>query len=64
MSTRSSYGASPRILAFRGYGKGATFTQIDATHWHIQSANHLISEIITLSNAATINVVTDVTFGA
>jgi serralysin len=37
-------------LRFVGYGAGATFTEIDATHWQINAgASH---EVITFSNAA------------
>jgi len=44
-------------LVFSGYGtaaQGATFTQVDATHWMITSADGAIQEIITLANGATI----------
>jgi serralysin len=45
-------------LTFIGYGtaaQGATFTQIDATHWQVNSADGLTHEIITFSNAASIH---------
>ncbi|MGD9814745.1 MAG: M10 family metallopeptidase C-terminal domain-containing protein [Hyphomonadaceae bacterium] len=40
---------------FVGYGAGATFTQIDATHWLITSGNGLITETITLANSASVH---------
>ncbi|MBR0850307.1 S8 family serine peptidase [Bradyrhizobium diazoefficiens] len=45
-------------LYFTGYGSadaGASFTQIDATHWQINSADGQIHDQITIANAATIN---------
>ncbi len=43
------------ILRFTGYGTvGATFVQIDAMQWQINSADGLVHEIITFSNAASI----------
>ena len=42
---------------FIGYGTaaaGATFVQIDATHWQINSADGLIHDIITIQNGASI----------
>ena len=44
-------------LQFFGYGtaaQGATFTQVDATHWKITSAGGGLSETITIANGATI----------
>ncbi len=41
-------------FVFQGYGtaaQGATFTQVDATHWRIHAADGL-NEIITLANGA------------
>lgn len=41
-----------------GYGtaaQGATFTQVDATHWMITSANGLIHDTITLANGASVH---------
>ena len=43
---------------FVGYGtatQGATFTQVDATHWSINSADGLVYDVITLSNGASIH---------
>jgi Ca2+-binding RTX toxin-like protein len=40
-------------LKFVGYGAG-TLTQIDATHWQINSANGLTHDTITLNNAPSI----------
>ncbi|MFL5119408.1 MAG: hypothetical protein ACJ8C8_02945 [Microvirga sp.] len=41
-------------LGFMGYGLGGTFTQIDATHWAVNSADGTTHETITLSNAPSI----------
>ncbi len=51
-------------LQFVGYGTaaaGATFAQLDATHWQINSANGAIHDVITLSNSAAV-AATDYTF--
>lgn len=45
-------------LVFRGYGtaaEGATFVQLDATHWQINSADGTIHDVITIENGATIH---------
>ena len=45
-------------LRFEGFGTaadGATFTQVDETHWQIRSGDGLRSEIITFANAAPID---------
>ena len=45
-------------LLFSGYGTaaaGATFVQIDATHWQINSADGLVQDIITIANGASIH---------
>jgi Ca2+-binding RTX toxin-like protein len=45
-------------LHFSGYGSaaaGATFTQIDATHWSINSSSGLIHDIIALPNGAVVH---------
>jgi len=50
-------GAGDQIW-FVGYGtaaQGATFVQIDATHWQVNSYDNLTHDVITLSNAATIH---------
>jgi hypothetical protein len=42
-------------FVFVGYGtaaQGASLTQVDATHWSINSADGLVHDIITLSNGA------------
>jgi Ca2+-binding RTX toxin-like protein len=52
------------LLDFTGYGfafQGASFTQIDATHWSINSADGLTHDIITLLNQPTIGL-SDFTF--
>ncbi|MGD9816715.1 MAG: calcium-binding protein [Hyphomonadaceae bacterium] len=48
-------------FVFVGYGAGAIFTQIDATHWLITSGNGLITETITLANSASVHA-SDYTF--
>jgi Ca2+-binding RTX toxin-like protein len=48
---------------FEGYGgAGATFIQLDATHWQINSADNTIHDVITLANGATVDP-TDYVFG-
>ena len=41
---------------FVGYGAGANFTNIDATHWQINFNGGASHDIITFSNAAAIDV--------
>jgi len=41
-------------LQFMGYGAG-TLTQVDATHWQINSASGLIHDILTLQNEAAVH---------
>jgi Ca2+-binding RTX toxin-like protein len=41
-------------LGFIGYGLGATFAQVDATHWVVNSADNTTHETITFSNAPAI----------
>ena len=44
-------GAAPGDqLRFVGYGSGASFTQIDGTHWQVNSGDGLTHEVITFSN--------------
>jgi Ca2+-binding RTX toxin-like protein len=43
------------FLQFTGYGAGATFTNIDATHWQINYNGNTQHDIITFANAATIH---------
>jgi Ca2+-binding RTX toxin-like protein len=49
-------------LQFVGYGAGATFTNIDATHWQVNYNSGASHEIITFSNGAAIDA-TDFLFG-
>jgi Ca2+-binding RTX toxin-like protein len=42
-------------LEFIGYGAGATFTQIDATHWQVNYNANTQHDVITFSNGATID---------
>jgi len=42
-------------LQFVGYGAGATFTNIDATHWQVNYNGGLSHDIITFANAAPID---------
>ena len=45
-------------IVFEGYGtaeEGATFTQIDLTHWQVTSADGSIVDLITFTNAAAID---------
>jgi serralysin len=45
-------------IVFEGYGtaeEGATFTQIDLTHWQVTSADGSIVDVITFTNAASID---------
>ncbi|MFL5054318.1 MAG: beta strand repeat-containing protein [Microvirga sp.] len=43
------------VLQFVGYGPGATFVQIDGTHWQINSGDGFTHETITLQNAAAVH---------
>lgn len=43
------------FLQFAGYGPGATFTNIDATHWQVNYNNDTQHDVITFANAATIH---------
>ena len=47
-------GAPGDSLQFVGYGPGASFTNIDATHWQVNFNGGSSHEIITFSNAASI----------
>ena len=45
-------------LQFIGYGSvqdGASLTQIDATHWSVNSADGLVHDVITLANGASVH---------
>jgi Ca2+-binding RTX toxin-like protein len=48
-------------LLFVGYGSGATFTNIDTTHWQVNYNSGLSHEVIVFMNGAAIDV-TDVAF--
>ena len=48
-------GATGDVLQLVGYGAGATFTNIDATHWQINYNGGSLHEIITFSNGAAID---------
>ena len=53
----SGQGGENDFLQFFGYGtaaQGATFTQVDATHWQITAASGGLQETITVANGATI----------
>ena len=43
-------------LLFVGYGAGASFTNIDATHWQVNYNGGASHDVITFSNAAAIDV--------
>jgi len=47
--------AAGDALLFVGYGVGATFTNIDATHWQVNYAGGASHDVITFSNAAAID---------
>ena len=47
--------AAGDVMLFVGYGAGANFTNIDATHWQIDFNGGASHEIITFSNAAAIH---------
>ncbi|HYD88423.1 MAG TPA: M10 family metallopeptidase C-terminal domain-containing protein [Vitreimonas sp.] len=58
-------GSAGDMLVFSGYGteaQGASFTQIDETHWMINSADGRVHDVITLTNGATIDA-SDYIFG-
>jgi hypothetical protein len=42
-------------LRFERFGPGATFTNVDATHWQITYDDGASHEIITISNGASID---------
>jgi Ca2+-binding RTX toxin-like protein len=48
-------GAAGDSLLFVGYGPGATFTNIDASHWQVNFNGGASHEVITFSNSAAIN---------
>jgi Ca2+-binding RTX toxin-like protein len=48
-------GDSFLFLGFGTLAQGASFQQVDATHWQINSSNGLAHEVITLQNSASVN---------
>jgi Ca2+-binding RTX toxin-like protein len=58
-STVTDFGADGADqLVFLGYGSaadGASFVQVDATHWSVNSADGLAHDVIAFSNAAAIH---------
>ena len=42
-------------LQFVGYGPGATFVQLDGTHWRINSSDGQVHETITVQNGAAVH---------
>jgi hypothetical protein len=49
-------GAAPGdAFEFVGYGPGATFVQLDATHWQVNSGDGTTHETITLQNGAAVH---------
>ena len=53
--------AAGNSLQFIGYGAGATFTNIDPTHWQVNFNGGISHEIIAFRNGASIDP-TDVVF--
>jgi Ca2+-binding RTX toxin-like protein len=47
--------AAGDVLLFSGYGAGATFTNIDATHWQVNYNGGSSHDVITFSNGAAID---------
>jgi len=50
--------AAGDTFQFVGYGTagaGATFTQLDATHWRMNSSDGAVHDTITLSNGASVH---------
>ena len=50
------------VLEFAAYGAGATFTNVDATHWQVNYNGGASHDVITFSNAPAIDAVHDVLF--
>ena len=50
------------VLKFAAYGAGATFTNINPTHWQVNYNGGASHDVITFSNAAAIDVAHDVLF--
>jgi Ca2+-binding RTX toxin-like protein len=56
--TITDFNANGELIQLQGYGAaaaGATFTQLDATHWQITSADGLTVDVITVANGASID---------
>ncbi len=54
----ADFGAGADSLQFTGYGtaaEGATFTQVDATHWSINSSDGQAHEIVALTGAPAVH---------
>ena len=47
--------AAGDLLHFVGYGPGASFTNIDATHWQVNYNGGTQHDVITFSNAASVD---------
>ena len=55
-SISAATGADPGdAFEFVGYGPGATFVQLDATHWQVNSGDGMTHETITLQNGAAVH---------
>jgi hypothetical protein len=42
-------------MLFTGYGAGATFTNVDPSHWQVNYNGGLSHDILTFANAASIH---------
>jgi len=51
----SNGAAAGDALLFVGYGGGATFTNIDATHWQVNFNGGASHDVITFMNGAAID---------
>jgi Ca2+-binding RTX toxin-like protein/subtilisin family serine protease len=57
-STVTDFTSGQDLMVFLGYGTaagGASFTQIDASHWSINSADGSIRDVVAFSNAASVH---------
>jgi Ca2+-binding RTX toxin-like protein len=43
------------VLEFSGYGAGATFTQLDTTHWQVNYNGNTQHDVITFQNGAAVH---------
>ena len=50
------------MLQFVSYGAGATFTNVDATHWQVNYNGGASHDVITFSNSPAIDPAHDVLF--